>query len=159
MVTLPSLPCEAGVFLTMTIDRIISNMQQVSVNEVIADSMEATRGKLAAYQRDQMLHGETSEGKKIGRYKNPDYARKKFAMNQLAGLGNMDFKLTGDFHREVIIDVRERLVVFDSGDSKTPKLLRIAPNVFGLNADNRSSYSLNVLRPEAVERIKSMVLK
>ena len=129
-----------------------------SIKEVVENSLIDTRNELTAAQRNQMLHGERSSGKKIGKYKNPDYAVKKYQMNPLAGLGFKDLKLEGDFHKEIIVDVRQNAVVFGSADEKTSDIIeREGDNIFGLTKERAAEHGANYLAEAANNRIKKII--
>lgn len=138
----------------MTIDNLISRIEKLSIKQTVEDGLEATKEELIKLQRLQMLKGERSDGKKIGKYKNDRYAAKKAAQNPLAGFGNIDLKLTGDTHAAIFADVRENSVVIDSADMKTLFLVeRFGESIFGLKPENASEYSLNYLGPDVTKRI------
>lgn len=143
----------------MTIDKLIRNTQSLNMREVVEASMESTKGDLLRRQKGQLLRGERADGTKIGKYKNEAYAKKKHALNPLAGEGNMDWALTGALYEEIFADVREGSVVLDSADPKADKLIEEHGDPFGLNKDNRGSYAKEELQPEAVMRIRGQILK
>jgi hypothetical protein len=142
-----------------TISRLIANTQKVSMQGVLEDSFDATKKEMIRLQKDQLLHGERADGKKIGKYRSPSYAKKKHAQNPLAGYGNMDWKLTGELHKEIFADVRENSVVLDSADPKTGKLIEAHGDPFGLTEKNSGAYAKDILAPEAVRRIRNQILK
>lgn len=119
-----------------------------------AVAIDETRDQLLEKQRDQLLRGERANGKKIGKYKNPAYAAKKYAMNPLAGEGNMDWKLTGALHNDLFVDVREEDIIFDSGDSKTGDLIKRFGDPFGINKDNQEEYVKETLDDMYTERFR-----
>lgn len=137
----------------MDIDQLINNVKKIKPLQIIKDSMAATESRLIEAQQLQMLSGKTSEGKLIGKYKNPKYAIKKFNMNSYAGFGNVDLRLSGEFQRNTKVYFFSTAVIFKSTDQKTPKLVdRYGEQIFGLNADNIKFYSFNYLTPEANKR-------
>lgn len=141
-----------------TISKLLRNLERVSLSDVLEDSFEETKTDMIRLQKEQLLKGERADGKKIGRYKNPAYAKKKHAQNPLPGLGYMDWKLKGDLHKEVFADVRENSVVLDSADLKTGRLIKQHGDPFGLNTDNSGVYAKEHLAPEATGRIKKIIL-
>jgi hypothetical protein len=142
----------------MTIDRLIRNTEALDLRDVVEGSMEATKGDLVRRQKGQLLRGERADGKKIGKYKSEAYARRKHALNPLAGEGYMDWALTGELYEEIFADVREQSVVLDTADPKAEKLIEDHGDPFGLNQDNRGSYAKEELQPEAVLRIRGQIL-
>lgn len=141
----------------MTIGQLISNTQKINLREVVGDALDATKKNLVKFQKQQLLHGERADGKKIGKYKSKAYAAKKNAQNPLPGLGFMDWKLTGDLHSEVFADVREDKVVFDSADSKTGFLIKRLGDPFGLNPESVSEYVPQSLAPVSNTMIKEKI--
>lgn len=144
----------------MTIQHLIRNTRTIKPTEVVGESIEATKQALIRLQRLQMLMGYRSDGKRIGKYRNKDYAVTKAVQNPLAGFGFMDLRLEGYFQNDIFVDVRENSMVFGSVNEKTPDLVnRVGETIFGLNAKNRAEYVNSYLRPEAVKRFKEQILK
>lgn len=142
-----------------TIGHLINNLKAVNFNEVIEQAVEITAKDLSRKQQDQMLHGLNAEGDKIGKYKNPRYAEKKYAMNPLAGKGNVDLKLTGAFQKDIVVDAREISVVIDSADVKSAMLQKKYGKVFGLNKEYAGSYASQQMGPAATKIIISQIHK
>lgn len=142
-----------------TIDKLIRNAQSLDLREVVEDAMDATKKELVRSQRDQLLHGLRADGGRIGQYKDKYYAKKKYALNPLAGEGNMDWKLTGELHADIFADVRDNTVVLDSADPKTGALIERLGDPFGLTRDRREVYAQDHLAPEAIGRIQQQILK
>ena len=95
-----------------------------------------------------MMKGENATGKRIGRYRNPAYARLKNSMNPVPGLGVPDLKLTGKFHREIFAEIRGDKVIIDSVNEKTEALVeKYGETIFGLNVENKNELIEEVIRP------------
>lgn len=139
------------------INTMIRRMEGVDFKEVIQVSVAATVKEYEQLQKLQMLTGKDSEGKAIGKYKNKKYAAEKYAMNPLAGFGNMDFRLTGDFFKEFFTRLGSNSVMISSSNSKTERLLKINGKVFGLHAENASEYSIQHIKPEANKQIRKQM--
>lgn len=117
--------------------------------------MEAVAPSITREQRAQMMEGKNMEGDKIGRYRNPAYARLKNAMNPVPGLGFPDLKLTGEFHREIYTEIRGDKVIIDSTNEKTEALAkRFGEAIFGLNQDRKSELVKTELQPVFMENIR-----
>jgi len=72
--------------------------------------------------------------KKIGTYANPEYAAAKHAQNALAGYGYVDLIKTGAFANSLFPVQSGRGFIFDSGNSKAPKLIEAyGRDIMGLN--------------------------
>lgn len=147
----------------------ILNLKKINIKETIEEVMVEDVNALAAAQRDQMLHGERSTGKKIGKYKNKKYAAMKYAMSPLAGNGYKDLKLTGSFQDLIIAEPRSTGVVFTSndthtdavtGDSKLDSILnREGEDIFGLNKKYAAQYATKSLKPKANKLFKKLISK
>lgn len=135
-------------------------MQAVSMPEVIAQSIDATRFDLIKFQKFQMLLGYKADGTRIGKYKNRAYAAMKFRENPLAGIGYVDLRLEGYFQDDIFVDTRDNSVVLSSMDEKANSLMhKYGNNIFGLNDPTASEYSIMYLQPEGVNQIKNKVLR
>lgn len=143
-----------------TIDKLIRNARQIDMERTVSDTMHATQGELVDAQQEQMLGGKDSEGERIGKYKNKYYRRKKFNMNPLAGYGNVDLRLTGEFYRNIKIFWFSSSFFFESTDEKNDRLVeKYGEDVFGLNKKSRKGYVRDVLTPEGRRSIKAQILK
>ena len=143
--------------IIMDIDALIKNLQAVDMNEVIQLSVALTVKDLERIQRDQMLEGEDSKGEIIGKYKSKEYAKAKHILNPRPGLGNMDFKLKGDFQKLIYSTLDKSGVILNSTDKKNARLLTINKNVFGLNLVHAQFYSAEFLADKANEIIKKQL--
>lgn len=102
----------------MTIGQIDDKFRRVNLHKILANSLKELQPKLAEVQRLQMKSGLNRQGKLIGKYKSPAYAKKKFEMNPIPGLGNVDLHLTGETARQVFADVRSSgSIVFGSANN------------------------------------------
>lgn len=141
----------------MVIDKLIENIEAIDFNEIIEVSVDQTAKQFIETQQDQLQHGINSRGEKIGKYRNPAYARIKNAMNQLPGLGVPDLKLKGDYYREMFIDARANFVVIDSADSKAGELFK-KYDALGLAKEFVPQY-LKSFSPVATENIINQIHK
>ena len=152
-----------------TIDQIIKRTKKLNFKKILRESFEDTQSQLNQAQRDQMIHGINAEGERIGRYKDPNYARKKYAMNQKAGLGNVDLKFTGQFQSEVFTDIRDSSIVFSSSDNepvntgdgsigKTDKLVeKYGGQIFGLSKEYSGQYVKDHLADTAQGKVNKIL--
>lgn len=77
----------------------------------------------------------------------PGYAKKKGKLKPI------DLFNTGSFQREEFMDVRKDVIVFDSADKKTEKLIeQFGEEIFGLSPDTRIG-----LKPELQTELKNVV--
>lgn len=139
------------------INKLINNLKAVDVSDIIQAATALTIKDLEKLQKEQMLSGEDSKGKEIGRYKNKKYAAAKHILNPLPGLGVMDFKLYGDFQKLIFSTLDSSGVTISSSDKKTARLLSINKDVFTLNTDHTEKYSKEHMGPEATDLIKRKI--
>jgi hypothetical protein len=140
----------------VTIAALNRRLKGLSVAEVSTESIEATTKELLDAQRDQLLHGKRADGSVIGRYKNPAYARKKYAMNPLAGLGNWDLRLKGDYQNDLFVNVRDDSYVVGSADSKAQSIDKRVGDPLGLGGEYRQEY-IDKLEPVFINKIKEII--
>ena len=113
------------------IDRLVAlDFQQIAV-----ECLKSNEPILLDANIDQLKHGKTSKNEQIGKYSNRGYADEKYAMNQLAGRGNVDLILTGAFARGIFVNFTQDSMIFDSSaaEKDTGNLLeRWGKNVLGI---------------------------
>lgn len=123
----------------VTIDMVLGKLSQISIAELIENTMVETRQQYITLQREQMLAGKRNDGGMIGRYASPAYAAKK--NNPVARAGNVDLYDTGDFQRSIFIDPRGETFVVDSVDNKSEMLQKkYGESIFGLNDEHTDKY-------------------
>lgn len=135
----------------------IRKMEAVNFNEVIQVAVAENVREYESLQRLQMLTGKDSKGNVLGKYKNKKYAEKKFAMNPLAGKGNMDWRLSGDFFKEFFTRLGQNSVMINSSNNKTERLLKINKDAFGLSPENTIEFSAGYIKPAGIRIIKKQV--
>lgn len=132
--------------------------ENLNIDQLAKEAIKETREQLIDIQKDQLLHGERKDGSKIGRYKNSSYAAKKFSNNPLAGSGNVDLKLTGEYHEELFVDVREQTLVIDSAadPDKVASIIEKYGDPLGLNEQSLDEYkpiSQKVLNNKIISKV------
>lgn len=137
-----------------TVANFLEALDNLNPKDEAVKELEASREEMVDEQRTQLKFGKRKDGKRIGKYKNPKYAAKKFAQNPLAGFGNMDWILTGDLSRALFVDVRSDAVIFDSADSKTGGLIDRFGDPFGLSQPSIRVIIERGLRVRYIARIK-----
>lgn len=129
-------------------------IESINISDLAAQSIDDTKENIKDLQRDQLLHGLRGDGKKIGKYRSRKYAAAKNAMNPLAGLGNVDLKLTGAVHGDLFVDVREDEYVIDSADSKMGKLIEKYGDPLGLAQENEQKYIDETLEEAFIKNVE-----
>jgi hypothetical protein len=132
-------------------------IQQVDVAFESEEAINATRSSILDKQRDQLLHGLTASGGKIGFYKSAVYAAKKNKMNSLPGFGIMDWKLTGSLHKELFVEPRGGTLFISSLDPKTESLVEKEGDPFGLTSKNKKAYIKESLFAVFMKRIRKAI--
>lgn len=138
-----------------TIGTLLKAWQRVDTDRAIDDALEDTKGEVLRLNKEQLMYGQSATGGPMPRYRNKAYEAKKRAMNPLNS-GRWDLRLTGDFIRQMFIDVRPTVIVIGSADSKAIDLLRRAPQSFGLTPASRIFY-VRHLRPVFMNNIKKQL--
>lgn len=87
--------------------QILERLNSVDVEAETKTIVEDNPQPIAQLVQSQLIKGEDGNGKKLRKYKNNAYARKKHAMNPLAGLGVPDLRLTGDTYNAMGVDTDE----------------------------------------------------
>jgi hypothetical protein len=106
--------------------------------------------------REQMLEGKTSKGKKIKpKYSTKSYANRKKKINPKPGLGTPDLKVSGDFHASIKLVKKGTDFIFktDLGYAKkyvVPKY----DDIFGLEPKRQKTFINEVFLEEYTEKIR-----
>jgi hypothetical protein len=150
-----------GFFIAMaTIGRLINNLNSVSINTVVRDTLASNQDGLVAAQQKQMLQGKNSAGAIIGKYKNKKYRALKFNMNPLAGYGNVDLRLKGEFQRNIKVYFFSTSFFFKSTDSKYERLTeKYGEIIWGLNKKTTQEVSKKTIAPSARTAITKLILR
>ncbi len=138
-----------------TISDAFESLKTIDIQGEAAGAIDDTKEEMKNIQRDQLLHGIKGDGKQIGKYRNRAYAAKKYAMNPLAGIGNVDLKLTGSVHNDIFVDVRDREFIIDSADTKMEGLTEKYGDPFGLTDENEAVYIEETLQDQFTFRMRN----
>lgn len=143
----------------MEIEAYISHLktQTVAVQEVmILRVMQENEATAIDLNLAQLMGGRDSNGQIFGTYPEGQYKTFKTALNPKAG-GNVDLRLTGDFHNSFYLEAKTFPVIFDARDYKTPRLTeRYGDNFFGLTKESQAAYT-DQIRGEVVEGYRDTV--
>lgn len=137
--------------------QIKERISTLNIRTIAETSIEETKQDIIDRQKEQMRYGLNAKGQKIGKYKNDAYARKKNAMNPLAGMGNVDLKLEGNFTGALKVDVGPDVYKTYSTDSKAEALTeKYGPDIVGLDPDHKKGY-VNDLRPVFMKHVREKI--
>jgi hypothetical protein len=139
--------------------KLISNFKNLNVDAVIERSLTEVSPEIIGEQKDQLQHGQSSDGDPFPQYKNKSYAIKKNEINPLPGLGNPDLHLFGRFQDNIYVKIQNGTLFLSSTDSKTAKLgqqygLDI---IFGLAKQRKAKVVQEDLRPVFFRNIRNEV--
>lgn len=140
-----------------TVTDLQARLKKVDVSFEAESAIEATKKDIIDRQQGQLVRGIRADGKPIGKYKSPAYAKKKHEMNPIPGFGNMDWILTGSLKSEIFVDVRPDIFVIDSADPKTARLIDNFGDPFGLTKKNQKEYVEGVLRTNFMSRMRKAI--
>jgi hypothetical protein len=144
---------------------IIANFQaieerwkSINLQDQVAEIASDNENAIAEYNRKQLYEqGEKADGSKLKKYRNPKYARVKHELNPKPGLGNPDFKVTGEFLKSIFADVRGHSLILDAADYKVEFLInRDGEDIFGLQDENKLLVWSKVLRAPLLYRISAI---
>lgn len=133
----------------------LRKMEALQIIELMGDAIEETKQEAIALNRIQLFQrGEKADGTRLKPYKSPAYARKKHAMNPQPGYGQPDAYLTGELQKEMYVDVRGDVAIFDSmSDHGTFMEKRDGKAIFGLSEDSKEKYR-PIVMPVVLRAIK-----
>ncbi len=138
----------------ISVAEVLRRLESFDIVEETRSIVEAHTEALADMNREQLMEGLDSTGKKMDRYKNDAYARKKYQMNPRPGYGIRDQKKTGMFHEGIHAYTTGTAYVLTSSDPKTKDITRRdGEKVFGLTGENKTIFRKNTLRPGLLRAI------
>ena len=137
-----------------SINQFTKKLNAINIKVVAENALLDSVDTIGDIQRDQLLHGIKQDGKRIGKYRNATYAAGKFSQNALAGKGDVDLKLTGDFYRGIFVDVRPDTFVIFSQDEKANDLANRYGDPFGLTSKGKEKLIKDKLQGKFIKRIK-----
>jgi hypothetical protein len=127
--------------LNTACNNIVRNLKK-EANKAIKNNLSTMRD----YNVEQMEHGCNAEGGMIGDYRSEPYARLKKAIGSVAPFGNVDLKLTGDFHSATFAKRSGQNLLFGSKDRKTKELTaKYGGNIFGLTDENKTTVTDQII--------------
>lgn len=142
-----------------TIYNMLQAVEKMDMQYLIESSLVDSQEDYVKLQKDQMLNGMNVNDEKIGRYKSNEYASKKYQQNSLAGFGNVDLRLHGPFHGGIFADVREDVIVVDSLDAKSEKLMAMySDKIFGLGPTRIPMFQA-VVHPRLLNSVEDAINK
>lgn len=142
-----------------TIDKLLGNMITLDMTQVLREALYSNQAILVRYQRLQLLQGYKGDGKRIGRYKSPQYAIKKALKNPLAGTGFVDLRLSGAWYNDIFVEIRDRTVLFENGNEKTADIFKKYGDPLGLSKKNAKEVSAGWLMPTIARMVRQKILR
>lgn len=130
------------------------------MKQTVANLVEADKGQvIRKAKKNELEFGLRPDFKKIGQYRNDDYAFIKNLQNPLAGYGNIDLIRTGAFVNSLFPVRRGNGFIFDSNVDYRDNLIENhgeAP-IVGLNQKTFNKIQIDVLAPELRKEIKQIL--
>lgn len=125
----------------MTVRELNDRLQTLDIDDLVRQAIEANASKLVTMNRRQMEEGKTREGDLIEPlYRSVIYARgKKELYGSKAPFRVPDLKLTGEFHKGMVLEVDDRDYYLYSTDEKAGMLAEKYKNIFGLSDENKQA--------------------
>lgn len=112
-----------------------NRLQNLDINHILAEMVEANEDYVVFLNQKQLLKGEKKDGSKIGTYRPYTIMRRMEKGRQTAFI---DLFYEGDFQEGMFVEVRGLDFLLSSKDSKTDKLEDLyGENIFGLSAESK----------------------
>ncbi len=127
----------------------IDRLDNLNLHNEITDTIEAIVPTLIKAQRAQMLSSTLSTDEPILPLYSPAYAKKK-------GFTRPDLFLTGTMQEEIVIDVRETEVYYNTADADKAKVERVedhyGKDIWTLGTDAREKVQ-EVAGPQLIDHV------
>lgn len=129
-------------------------LEKLKVEELVEEALNNSAEDILLRQKLQQSKGLGSDGKPFINKNSgtdeysPGYAKKKGRKKPI------DLFSTGDFKNAEFMDVRKDVIVLDSADEKTEKLIKqFGEGIFGLNEESRVK-----LKPFIQPELKNVII-
>ena len=131
-----------------------NRFQSLNLDSIYVATMSNQTEEILEQNRNQMLDGKTSEGKKIKpKYKNKSYVKKTSNKQRLGG--TPDLKLSGDFHADLSLKKQNTDFLFYSRlDYVNKYVLPKYENVLGLEPKRQRVFNNEIFKPEYVQKVR-----
>ena len=120
-------------------------LEKFDVHESAVKAVSSNVEGYEELQRDQMMSGRNSQGKRIGKYRSNWYAKMKAGMNSMLSSMipyNVDLKLTGAFQKGITAKVSGDEIDVTSKDSKAADLEgKYGSEIFGLDSKSGDTFA------------------
>lgn len=124
--------------MAIPLQQLNARLQKINLEELIRQAVISNDERLIEMNRSQMERGVRSDGDLIQpEYQSMGYAFFKRGQGTKAPMGVPDLKLTGAFHREMVLVVEGDEYEFGSTDEKTGMLTEKYDKIFGLTKENQ----------------------
>lgn len=124
--------------MAIPLQQLNARLQKINLEELIRQAVISNDERLIEMNRSQMERGVRSDGDLIQpEYRSMGYAFFKRGQGTKAPMGVPDLKLTGAFHREMVLVVEGDEYEFGSTDEKTWMLTEKYDKIFGLTKENQ----------------------
>lgn len=130
------------------------------VYEILFDVIRSFEAYLIDLNLIQLSKGEDIFGKTIGTYSavTEEIAKKPPRPKEPKIFGKpYNFEWSGDFFRGFKLDVKNQVAIFTSRDSKTPMLIDLYGDIFGLNDDNLREAIQEKIAPNFINQIRKII--
>jgi len=146
----------------MTIAELNRRINSVKIVELAEESLRENKDYVLNANKDQLLDGERADGTRIvPKYVSKSYAKWKHKINNRAGEGTPDLRLTGRFYEKFFINILgQNRYIISSLDDKTKMLSdKYDYKIFGLNTDNSEEIGKRYVQPTFIKRLKLALFK
>lgn len=142
-----------------TIKEFNDRIQAFDINKVLMDVFMEQKAVVIDKNLDQLQYGFDSNGNRLKKYSQSDYAEYKNDLNPKAGFWNPDLKLTGQFWQSLYLeDTGGTKYEIKSDDSKASKLEeKYGSDIYGLSDEKAGEFVSKTYRPRLAERIKEIL--
>jgi len=149
-----------------SIQEMIDKLQKVNFNDLLDESVMATKDAILNHNRMQLLFGKATDGSKLGTYAWDSYAdfKAKYVASYQAPYGTYNFDLHGDFQSAMYVRALLTSYEISSTDSKTGYLESLAgggniklggERTFGLSEEDLRDYAQTNVKPELQKRLRT----
>lgn len=138
-----------------TVTEMLNRITTLDIRQIVKTTLGENRQLMLALNRGQLMQGKRSDGSDITpEYKHTTRLKKT---KQGADPDTVSLYHTGDFQRQMYLDIRNDTLEIDTLDPKSHLIkAKYGEKIFGIGNDSREQYIENVL-PEFKNKIETVL--
>ncbi len=135
----------------------IRKLELLNISAEVVKILELHKEAIKAANKQQWKLGKKADSTQIGKYASVKYGKAKFALNTLAGEGNIDLILTQKTINSLTVNISASTINFKLGSDEHNLETRFGSEILGLTDNSKKGLIQILILPELLEDIRSKI--